>query len=134
MLGIQQVRRNVKIAMQHRPGTILPRVSQYRRSVAPAQPVFLQMQTSDHLGGSAQRIEGAERVGHKTRIKFAITAHGAADVWLCLEEQGVPTSLSQPVGGHQSIRTGANDNRIYFARQGHSTGLRPVTATRAPET
>ena len=62
------------------------------------------------------------------RIKFAITAYCAAHVGLCFQQQRVPTRLGQPVGGHQSVGTGTDDNRIYFAWQRHALTSRDMTS------
>ena len=96
--------------------------------MAPAQPILLEVQTLQHSRRGAKGIEGAEGVGNEIRIKFAITAHGAAHVGLCLEQQSVPTSLGQPIGSHQSIRAGADDNRIHLVRQCHTLTSADMTS------
>src|SRR6185312_2024467 len=128
MLGIQQACCNLKITMQHRPAAIASGMPQHRRRVTPVQPIVLKVQSPQHSRGGTKGIEGAKGVGDEMRIKFAITAYCAADVGLRFQQQRVPTRLSQPVGSHQSVGTGTDDNRIYFAWQRHALTSRDMTS------
>jgi hypothetical protein len=52
-------------------------------------------------------------------MKFPITAYGTPDLRLRLKEQRVPAGLGQPVGRHQPVVTGSDDDRIHLTRQRH---------------
>ena len=80
-------------------------------------------------------------VGDEVRMQVSITAYGAPNLRLRLEQQGLPAGVSQPIGRHQPVGTCADDDRVYLTRQRHalppeatqSIGRPPVTAIRAPE-
>ena len=72
------------------------------------------MQLGKGGGCCPERVKGAEQIVMKSRNRDLPGPDGSSGVGLCFEDEDIPARVSQQVGRHQSIGSGANHNGIDF--------------------
>ena len=115
---VHQGRGHVTVAVQHRPRPVPERVAEHGGRVPPHQAVLLEPEGRQGPRRSRERVERAERVVHETRVHLGVAADRAADGRLGLEHQDRPAGVGQPVGRDQTVRAGADHDRV--VRRAHA--------------
>ena len=100
------------VAVEQRPLPVGQRMAEYGGGVAPDEAVVLEVERPDRRGCSSQRVERAEGVVHELGMHVVVTAYGATEVGLGLEDEHGPAGVDEVVGGHQAVGPGADDDGV----------------------